>query len=97
MEHVRVGLYSLTKGTYQEAADLAQSGMLPVLHDQEGFIRYGVSEATDGTLISISLWETHAEAEKAQGITAQWVKDNLADRIKLEHSYVGDFSFWSGP
>jgi hypothetical protein len=97
MEHVRVGLYSLTKGSYQEAADLAQSGMLPVLQGQEGFIRYGVSEATDGTLISISLWETHDEAEKAQAVIADWVKDNLADRIELQHSYVGDFSFWSGP
>lgn len=97
MEHVRVGLYSLTKGTFKEAADLAQSGMLPILHDQDGFVRYGVSEASDGTLISISLWETHAEAEKAQATIADWVKDNLADRIKLEHSYVGDFAFWSGP
>lgn len=96
-EHARVGIYSLTKGTFQEAADAAEKGMLPILHDLEGFHRYGVLEAADGALISISLWDTHAEAEKSQGVIADWVKDNLADRIKLSHSYVGDLAFWAGP
>jgi len=97
MEHVRVGLYKLTKGTFKEAANAAEKGMLPILHDHKGFIRYGVAESTDGELISISIWETHAEAEEAQARIAEWVKDNLADRVKLDVSYVADLAFWSGP
>ena len=97
MEHVRVGLYKLTKGTFKEAADVAEKGLLPILHDHKGFIRYGVAESTDGEVISISVWETHGEAEEAQGTIAKWVEENLADRVKLDVSYVADFAFWSGP
>lgn len=96
-EHVRIAIYSLKRGTAQEAADLAQAGMLEVFRAQPGFVRYGLALLDDGTVASISVWETHDEAEAANAQAADWVAENLADRIQLENRHVGDFFFDEGP
>ena len=49
------------------------------------------SRPTDGT------WETHDEAESANGAAAEWVAANIADRIQLKDAHVGDFFFDEGP
>jgi len=47
----------------------------------------------NGKLASVSCWETHDEAEAAVKAAASFVKENMADVIKLEESHVGDFFF----
>jgi heme-degrading monooxygenase HmoA len=92
-DHVRIATYELTKGTAEEAAELAKTGMLPIFKDQPGFIRYGVALLDNGKLASVSCWETHDEAEAAVKAAADFVKEKMADVIKLEESHVGDFFF----
>jgi len=92
-DHVRVATYNLTKGTAEEAAELAKTGMLPIFKGQPGFIRYGVALLDNGKLASVSIWETHDEAEAAVKAAADFVKNNMADLIKLEDNHVGDFFF----
>lgn len=65
----------------------------PIFKDQPGFIRYGVALLDNGKLASVSCWETHDEAEAAVKAAASFVKENMADVIKLEESHVGDFFF----
>ena len=95
-EHVRVAIYAMKKGSAEETADLAKQGMLPIFQAQPGFIRYGLALLDDGTIASISVWETHDEAESANGAAAEWVAANIADRIKLKGAHVGDFFFDEG-
>jgi hypothetical protein len=54
-----------------------------------------VERARDGTLLSISHWETHDEAEKAAVAAREWVAANLADRIELLENNTGDYLFLS--
>ncbi len=96
-EHVRIAVYSLKSGSAEETADLAKSGMLPVFQAAPGFVRYGLALLDDGKVASVSVWETHDEAEAATKTAADWVAKNLADRVKLENSHVGDFFFDEGP
>ena len=96
-EHVRVAIYDMKQGSAEETADLAKQGMLPIFQAQPGFIRYGLALLDDGTIASISVWETHDEAESANGAAAEWVAANIADRIKLKDAHVGDFFFDEGP
>jgi hypothetical protein len=96
MEHVRIATYEITKGTFQEVADTAKTGMLRKFQDQPGFIRYGVADLGDKRCLSISLWETRDQAQAANPVAASWVKDNLADRIKLTSNSVGDLAFFQG-
>ena len=94
MSHIRIGVYAVTSGTAKEAADKAQDGMLSVFRGQPGFQAYGLAEAQDGKVISVSLWDSGDQAQKANELAASWVRESLADRIRLESAQVGDFFFY---
>jgi hypothetical protein len=96
MRHVRIATYEITQGTFQEAADSAKTGMLPKFQAQPGFVRYGVADIGDKTLMSISLWETHEAAEAAVPVAAAWVAEHIANRISLRSNHVGDLAFYKG-
>ena len=93
MNHIRLALYDMTSGTAEEAAEIARTGMLPLFKSQPGFVRYDVAKLDDGGILSFSIWETGAEAEAAVTTAASWVADNLADRVAIRESHVGDL-FW---
>ena len=96
MEHVRIATYGINKGTFREVSDLAHEGMLRTFKEQPGFIRYGVADIGDNSCMSITLWETHEQAEGSVPMAATWVKENLADRVELRKNYVGDIAFFEG-
>jgi hypothetical protein len=96
MGYLRVATYTINKGTFREIADRAQEGMLPTFKRQPGFIRYGLADLGDKSCLSISLWETHDQAEAAVPVAANWVRDNMADRVELRSSHVGDLAFFEG-
>jgi heme-degrading monooxygenase HmoA len=93
MQHVRVATYKLTKGTAQEAAKLAENGMLPTFKQHSGFIGYSVLETDKGELMSISVWQSHQDAEEATALARDWVAENMEGRISLEWNGVADAIF----
>jgi hypothetical protein len=96
MQYIRLATYDLTRGTFPELVELTQKGMLPRLGNEPGFIKYGVADIGDHKVTSISIWETREQAEKAAGIAATWVKDNVGDRVRLLSNTVGDLAFFHG-
>ncbi len=87
--------YRVTTGTVDDITDVAKGGMLPLFKEQPGFISYGVADCGDGSILSISHWETHGEAETAAGLASDWVAANIADRIQLLENNTGDYVFLS--
>jgi heme-degrading monooxygenase HmoA len=96
MQHIRLATYEITKGTFQDVADSAKSGMLRKFQEQPGFIRYGLADVGDRKCVAISMWETRDQAQAATPVAASWVKENLADRVELKSSSVGDLAFFQG-
>lgn len=96
MKHLRVATYTINKGSFREIADLAQQGMLKTFKEKPGFIRYGVADTGDKSCMSITLWETHEQAEASVPAAATWVKENLGDKVELRSSHVGDLAFYEG-
>jgi hypothetical protein len=96
MQYLRLANYKITKGTFPEIVDDARVGMLGTFRAQPGFIRYGLAATGEGTCVSISLWETPAEAVAAAPVAATWVREHLADRIELRSNQVGDLAFFEG-
>jgi|SRR4051794_22531787 heme-degrading monooxygenase HmoA len=94
MSHIRIGVYAVTNGTAKEAADKAQEGMLSVFRGQPGFQAYGLAQVQDGKVISVSLWDSGDQAQKANELAASWVRENVADRLRLESTQVGDLFFY---
>jgi hypothetical protein len=96
MQHVRIATYGINKGTFQELAETAKSGMLPQFQAQPGFVRYGLADLGDKTCMSISVWETRAQADAAAPVAATWVGENLPGRIELKTNSVGELAFFRG-
>ncbi|MGH2483895.1 MAG: hypothetical protein ACRDE9_05520 [Candidatus Limnocylindria bacterium] len=91
--HIRFAIYDLTKGSFQELADLAKGGMLPIFSKEPGFVEYGVADIGNRKVCSITIWETREQAEKSVTLSANWVKENIPDRVHLVTSYLGDLAF----
>jgi hypothetical protein len=96
MQTMRLANYKITKGTFSEIADAAKGGMLKTFTEQPGFIRYGLADVGEGNCVSISLWETHAQAEASVPVAATWVREHIGDRIELRSNMVGDLAFFEG-
>jgi heme-degrading monooxygenase HmoA len=93
MHHFRVAMYDMKSGTAEEATEIARKGVIPLFKGMPGFVRYEVGKLDSGGILSFSIWETAEEAEDAVAAAADWVAANLADRIDLRESHVGDM-FW---
>ena len=96
MRHMRIARYEITNGSFQDVADTAKTGLLPMFRELPGFVRYGVADVGEKSLMSISLWETREQAEAASPVAATWVKENIQDRVQLRENYLGDFAFDQG-
>jgi len=94
--HIRLAIYDLTKGSFQEAADLAKTGMLPIFSKEPGFIEYGVADVGSRKVCSITIWETREQAEKSVTLASTWINQNISDRVRLVTSYVGELAFLHG-
>ena len=94
MDCMRVATYEIKTGTFQEIADKARDGMLKTFSKQPGFIRYGLADMGDKKCLSISLWNTHQNADAAVPVAADWVRENLNDRVELKSTTIGDLAFF---
>jgi hypothetical protein len=90
--HVRMGIYSITQGTYEELMDQARRGLAPILRDSPGFIFYSVTDVGDGRLVSVSTWGTREQAEAAAAKSAEWVSENMADSLALQENLIGEMT-----
>jgi len=65
-----------------ELARKAEEGILPLLQSQQGFKAYSVAIG-DGEVLSLSVWDTRADAEAGSAVVASWVADNMAAELEL--------------
>jgi hypothetical protein len=93
VRHFRIALYDVTSGTAEEAIEIARDRVIPLFEQQAGFVRYEVGSLDSGGVVSFSLWETQDEALHAEKVAADFVKENLADRMKLREEHTGDIAW----
>ena len=93
MRHFRIALYDMTSGIAQEAIEIARDGAIPLFEAQPGFVRYEVGSLDNGGVVSFSIWETADEALHAEAVAAEFLKENLADRMKLREEHTGDIAW----
>jgi hypothetical protein len=93
VSHFRIALYDMTSGTAEEALGIARDKVIPLFEQQPGFVRYEVGSLDSGGIVSFSLWETEAEALHAEEVAADFVKENLAERVKLREEHTGDLAW----
>ena len=96
MRYTTLATYDIIKGTFPELTAIAEKGILPLFEKQSGFVNYGLVDVGHNKFVSISIWETREEAQKSVNTAATWVEKNLADRLRLVTSYVGDMALYHG-
>ncbi len=90
MAHARIGVYKLQPGAADEVVRRAGAGMLPIFQRQPGFRSYELVKTGDDAVISISTWESHAQAEAAIQSASSWVKEALGDLVVSVQNHVGE-------
>ena len=96
MRYTRISTYDLTNGTFPELTGIAETGILPTFAKEPGFVNYGLVDAGNHKVLSISIWETREAAEKSALVAASWVKENISDRVRLVTGYVGELALFHG-
>lgn len=86
--HGRMAKYKYT-GDAQELARTAEEGILPIFQGMPGFKSYSIA-ANDDVLISTSAWESAEDAEEANKAVASWVAENMADKVELIETLIGE-------
>ena len=69
---------------------------MPIFEQQPGFVRYEVGVLDDGGIASFSIWETADEAQRAVDLAADFVSENLVNRLRLRDEHTGDVA-WHVP
>jgi hypothetical protein len=95
-QYVRIATYDIKDGTFQELAELAREGMLRTFQEQPGFIRYGFADLGDSKCVSLSLWETHQQADASVPVAERWVREHVGDKVELRSTQIGDLAFFEG-
>ena len=96
MRYTRLSTYDLTKGDFNELTGIAEKGILPTFVKEPGFVNYGLVDAGDHKVVSISIWETREQALKSADMAATWVRQNIADRVRLVTTHIGDLVLFRG-
>ncbi len=96
MRYIRLSTYDMTTGSFDELTGIAEKGILPTFAKEPGFVNYGLVDAGDHRVVSISIWETREAAQKSVGMASTWVKENIADRVRLVTTTVGDLALFHG-
>jgi heme-degrading monooxygenase HmoA len=84
----RMATYSFS-GDEDDLARRAEQGILPILQAQPGFQAYSVAVG-DGEVLSLSVWDTRADAEAGSQVVASWVAENMAeiDLINVRYAEI---------
>jgi len=84
----RMATYGFS-GDGQDLARRAEAGILPILESQPGFKAYTVAIG-DGEVLSLSVWDTRANAEAGSEVVASWVAENMAeiDLINVRYAEI---------
>lgn len=96
MQYTRLSTYDLTKGSFAELTGIVEQGLLPTFVKEPGFVNYGLVDAGDRKVVSISIWETREQAHKSATTASTWVQTNIADRVRPLTTQIGDLALFRG-
>lgn len=96
MRYTRLSTYELTNGTFHELTGKAEKGILPTFEKVPGFVNFGLVDIGDRKMVSISIWETREQAQNSVNMAATWIKENMADRVRLVTTYIGELALFRG-
>ena len=74
--------YNTHEGSAEKIVQRVREGFVPLISKLPGFVSYDVVRASDGTLLSMSVFESREAADSSNRLASDWVHDNLASLIR---------------
>jgi hypothetical protein len=74
--------YNTQERTAEKIEQRVHDGFVPLLSALPGFVSYTLVRSTDGSLVSISTFETREGAEQSNHLASDWVHEHLASLVK---------------
>ncbi len=96
MRYTRISTYDVIKGDFNELTGIAEKGILPLFVKEPGFVNYGLVDIGNHKVVSLSIWETREAAQNSASMSASWNKENVADRVKLLTTTIGELALFHG-
>jgi hypothetical protein len=96
MRYTRLSTYDLVKGDFNELTDIAEKGILPMFVKEPGFVDYGLVDTGNHKVVAISIWDTREAADKSASTAATWIKEHMADRVRLITTQIGNLALFRG-
>ena len=96
MRYTRLSTYEITNGTFDELTGIVEKGLLPTFAKETGFVDYGLLDTGNHKVVAISIWETREAAQNSAAMAAEWVKQNMTDRVRLVTTQIGDLALFRG-
>jgi heme-degrading monooxygenase HmoA len=89
--HARVAFYKVRTGNFEQVVETVEApgGLLEIFRGRPGFQSYELL-ATPTGLVSVSHWETSAQADAATRAAAAWVGEHIDHLVKLQRSDTGE-------
>ena len=74
--------YNTHENTAGKIEQRVRDGFVPLISKLPGFVSYDVVRSTDGTLLSVSVFESRQAADDSNRLASDWVHENLASLIR---------------
>jgi len=76
--------YRVSGGSMDTMLHEVDMGFAEEVQEMDGFMGYEVLDGGDGTLVTVSTFQTQGQAEASSLAAATWVRQNLASRFDIE-------------
>ena len=91
--YARLAMYKFKPGSSDSVFQKAEAGLGPILRKLPGFVSYEVFRTGPDSAVSVSNWQTEAQARAAVDAAAEWIKANVAADVVSSETHVGDVVF----
>ncbi len=75
--HVSIRKYAI-RGSMDELLKRIREGFVPIVSNAPGFKSYSVVRVRGNGVVTISVFESQAQATESNNLAAEWVSENLA-------------------
>jgi len=89
-QHARIGFYTAKSGDLDHVLERARDEVIPMLESEAGFRRYTIVRTGPDTLVSITGWDTHAQAEMAARRLSAWVAEVMGPTLTAVENHVAE-------
>ncbi len=88
--HARIGFYTARPGDLDHVLDRARDEVIPMLESETGFRRYTVVRTGPDRLVSITGWDSHADAQMAARRLSAWVAEVMGEALLSVENHIAE-------